>query len=1154
MAVSDTSRILRFGFEGPPGPTGPTGPTGSGGGGGQTASLASDSDELFTGNVAFIKASDTSKFTKATAATIKSPRGALVIARAPVNPDGDFERSLDVVPNSITGLGAGAAGYATCNGDGELVRQTSSTQPRLGLVFPDGSVQPFDQVEYGPFDPRDFGAVYDSAGVFDYEELVYDGTDNTAALEACIEAAATVGNPLAARITVSGPMRIAGTSKDSFPQKHLELNRPVIVDFDGNGLNQGAGAIYIDAKATIRFALHTNSSDGGLGGAASFNGVTIWCPSRDVKSVLNQPVGWSWMPPWAGGTMMTQGDWVFPSRNRNLAAEVLNSSGTTHASGPAGDAGVLADWLGSNRYCPSLTVANGGTLLPNIQNNRYYKNNGSSGTTPGTKAASGDSDLPYIREYWEQEPGAGGAGGVNGTVVEWPTTIGETVALLGGLVLTCEGYEPEPDWRQRYAIDRSVERQDSHDHYFGHVLRAPNRWDVIFVVTGPSYGAGAGTSASSIPGFYATAKPGDSNTDNELTVLCLASGGCDVIQPSTSYTTSSRNVRPQYRWDVEFECTTNGTTGTLTSGLEPAGFYTATIGGTVDWNGCIFTCRGTGEGIVKCGTVYFGMRSASAITVHAPIAVEDVLVFNSASYAIIGRAGASLQPIENINRCLFRNINAYGCGGGLRLEGGNGNAAVVDTLFYRGNTSYWPYHTESCYTDSSFLCTFANNLYSEACGGRNFQILGAANRGTIGPSVYQEGSRCMLNLVEGLGAVLGGGNTTNSQWKVRTSRFCSFADGVVNVTGTRARQDGGSPVTLALQDVDGGLFSFYSANEALGHRFLRDGNVYLFENGGNSYRSSFGITAFGHSAGSGLAYIPRGYMFGRDGAVLDSHYHFPGIDEEISAPGGLSVLIRGGARVVGDIVDRPDRAAPGAYAIDVVTIAGFSGPEWSTSDVVYDGPADGIAPATICTWPGGDGITRAFQGTTSGVTNSSATPPTEFETATVGQTGIAEVGTGTAIWKCVAHRKVQPAAKIYDPTKETIDQGEVDATGLGANTKLAQVDTTDDTPTSLGTAYAPADGEMFRIVREIMAKRTDDADGARFILEGCWIRDGGSLVAVQTATVLIGEPTDSTHRTAGAAAYLADFDISGTTVGTEVIGTDTHDVTWQLLDEKVTVL
>lgn len=143
---------------------------------------------------------------------------------------------------------------------------------------------------------------------------------------------------------------------------------------------------------------------------------------------------------------------------------------------------------------------------------------------------------------------------------------------------------------------------------------------------------------------------------------------------------------------------------------------------------------------------------------------------------------------------------------------------------------------------------------------------------------------------------------------------------------------------------------------------------------------------------------------------------------------------------------------------------------------------------------------------------------------------------------------------IYDRMGPNMSLDEVEWLGGGARNAIDQVDTTDDTPTTLGDPYEPEDSAMFRITREIMAKRTDAVAGARFVITGCWIRVGGSLEEVEVPSVLVGEPTDATHRTAAASAYRADFDIDGTAVGTQVTGTDGHDVTWQLIEERVKVI
>jgi Pectate lyase superfamily protein len=105
---------------------------------------------------------------------------------------------------------------------------------------------------------------------------------------------------------------------------------------------------------------------------------------------------------------------------------------------------------------------------------------------------------------------------------------------------------------------------------------------------------------------------------------------------------------------------------------------------------------------------------------------------------------------------------------------------------------------------------------------------------------------------------------------------------------------------------------------------------------------------------------------------------------------------------------------------------------------------------------------------------------------------------------------------------------------------------TADTDQAIAHTYVPSDGDLCRIVVQVLAKRTDViGDCAYFVLRGVWLRQGSSLTEVSAAEIV------KASATAGASAWLASLGTSGSAIQTLVRGEGGKIIHWSVIHEAV---
>lgn len=146
--------------------------------------------------------------------------------------------------------------------------------------------------------------------------------------------------------------------------------------------------------------------------------------------------------------------------------------------------------------------------------------------------------------------------------------------------------------------------------------------------------------------------------------------------------------------------------------------------------------------------------------------------------------------------------------------------------------------------------------------------------------------------------------------------------------------------------------------------------------------------------------LPNGTDFG---PASDSIGVFSNLNEYI---GSQSFNRRGGYRRVGDIVMRPDRAAAGAFAADVVVTAGHEGPVWTanTAKLAKVNPGSGSAHLASVVAPTDPNNHRRFVCTVAGTTHAT-TEPAGFATAPT--PGVSTVSDGTVTWLYIGDAPVR---------------------------------------------------------------------------------------------------------------------------------------------------
>jgi len=127
--------------------------------------------------------------------------------------------------------------------------------------------------------------------------------------------------------------------------------------------------------------------------------------------------------------------------------------------------------------------------------------------------------------------------------------------------------------------------------------------------------------------------------------------------------------------------------------------------------------------------------------------------------------------------------------------------------------------------------------------------------------------------------------------------------------------------------------------------------------------------------------------------------------------------------------------------------------------------------------------------------------------------------------------------------------GGVDSQGRALPTTdsyRAGLQTTSNTSNQVLATITPNDGQIIRVIAEVMAVRTDvPGDAAWFLLNGVWLRSGSSLVAVKAPYII------DSGLTAGASAWTAQAAANGTAVEIQITGASAQTIHWSVVREWI---
>lgn len=652
----------------------------------------------------------------------------------------------------------------------------------------------------------------------------------------------------------------------------------------------------------------------------------------------------------------------------------------------------------------------------------------------------------------------------------------------------------QPAWQDPdngFFLDYTTPWQANHSYNFSATVRAPNRFDVAFKVTTPTYfPPSTGTSSATIPAAFATAVIGDVITDNDLVWLCFDSKSLFVSDGTVVW---SRK-----------EC----------AGIQ---------------------CRTT-TSVENCMFEYF---------LNAGIFVQALSTFNNSYPTNINPNFPEPTAIANV--CCFRACRILHCGVGIFNNSADANAHRFEWLSVLGRLSSPRDVREIGVSEQSFLGNYYDNLHVAGFGGPGYLVRGGVNSSNFS-NVYVEGD-CNPNEIFCLSSSFGPGGIKNAFTSDSQFHGVATPSDWRNVVGRSINSDGIELHSYLKNDANSAFgWDTVSSEAAAGFKIAYEnawmGRGYWTITSANS-RATMGWSNQRAPEGFGHVRFPHGFV---EGSQSDKRFYFATTDD-LNDNGS-----RFGYRAVGDYARSNSYALRGGFAEKVCTTAGYvAGGAWFGSYSANSGNMVGpyatasslIVPTVrngyvyMCTKTGTTGGAEPTFPTTIGVIAKTwvntgeyyqvgskirpSTPNTYIYTATAISGGREEayssteptwgttpggttvdaagitwqcasddtatwVADGTAIWTCVGIEAVFDGAAQIVPTATT-------------TTSNGTIKTIDKFPAATNTS------KYFKF--KVMASDATNQEQAIWYVEFSYIRNSGSetIVMPQTITTIASNVT-----------------------------------------------
>lgn len=701
-------------------------------------------------------------------------------------------------------------------------------------------------------------------------------------------------------------------------------------------------------------------------------------------------------------------------------------------------------------------------------------------------------------------------------------------------------YENPEDLQQNLVLYRGVPWASSMNLNFGFWLTDPTYPQLIFHVD-----SGEGQ----VNPFTTTGvRPTWNTTLGGTTTIPTVSGTC------TTTTWSVPRNSPATDWDLN------------------AGLYDGDPLGTGNYQG-----PSTG--------VLWAKKTATAIYIKAlGISVSNCTIFHTQNYGIsvIGHGLAPDAAVSDTFRISDCEINFTG--GGIWTQGGeagNGTIERVNVYTRSAISSLAPFAQHSsnshCFLNASFVGNTFIGCEAQPDPFQNNRTFQPDTRvfnraywcsSAIGASLlvgcYAEGNAATR--IVGQSMCVGGSmfvQENSSSAPSITTIGLQNPVCLVNDTGNNLLADQTKPTVTVLlgsepyyafltkaSDDNNSILAWKYGTEVLGWY------SYTYQ----AHEVAMAVSTLRSADLGGLVWFPRGFY--RGSSIGSAPFEFPDTTAN-------TAWIRGGSRIVGDVVWRADVVAAGAQAFDIALTSGYEGSTWGPGLVYTKQSAPVAEPGTnshchpgSCVKPtdatnlnrfkiqsisGGDGF-QAF---------SASVEPNWASAPTIGNTVVENVnGTfGTQItWVNVGAAPtygrvdISTAAIKYTTQPETLWSPAADTDGTArAHVKAdsSGLTTTNNTTTTVAT-YALGTSTLTYINVVVLAWQPGGPDAACFKLSGAWYRNGSSAPVQVKAPVV-----DESDANASGTAWTATLVLSGNNVNVRATGDTGKTIKWEVIRQGV---